>query len=74
MLAYDYRVIYIDTEGFKPERIEAIAKSRGFDSKQILQKILVANALDIRQLESCIEVACSACETNSNSRKIKFHR
>ena len=62
---YDYRVIYIDTEGsFRPERIEAIAKASGFGSKQILQKILVAKALDSEHLESCIEGACSACEKN----------
>jgi DNA repair protein RadA len=52
------------------ERIEAIAKGRGFDSKQILQKILVAKALDSEHLESCIEVTSSACEINS--RKIKL--
>ena len=71
MSPYEYRVIYIDTEGsFRPERIEAIAKARGFDSKQILQKILIAKALDSEHLESCIETACSACEINS--RKIKL--
>jgi len=41
----DYRVVYIDTEGsFRPERIQEIANVRGFDSKQILQTILVANS------------------------------
>jgi DNA repair protein RadA len=56
MLPTDYRVIYIDTEGsFRPERIKEIANARGFDSKQILQRILVTKALDIKQLESRIE-------------------
>ncbi|MGC1932598.1 MAG: ATPase domain-containing protein [Candidatus Nitrosopolaris sp.] len=56
-----YGVIYIDTEGsFRPERIKAIAKARGLDPKQILQKIRVAKALDSNTQESCIEAACSA--------------
>ena len=72
MLPSDYRAIYIDTEGsFRPERIKAIAKARGLDSGQILQKILVTKALDSKQQESCIESAFSACETNSNN-KIKL--
>ena len=70
MLPSDYRVIYIDTEGsFRPERIQAIAKARGFDSKQILQRILVTKALDIKQLESRIEAACSKIDSDS---KIKL--
>jgi DNA repair protein RadA len=70
MLPSDYDAIYIDTEGsFRPERIRAIAKARGFDSKQILQRILVTKALDIKQLESRIEAACSKIDSDS---KIKL--
>jgi len=62
----DYRVIYIDSEGsFRPERIKEIASARGFDSKQILQRILVTKALDIKQLESRIEAACSKIDSDS---------
>jgi len=71
MLSSDYGAIYIDNEGsFRPERIKEIAKARGFDSKQILQKILVTKALDSKQHESCIEAACSACEINSSKIKL----
>ena len=64
-------VIYLDTEGsFRPERIQAIANARGFGSKQILQRMLVTKALDIKQLESCIEAACSVCEINSGRIKL----
>jgi DNA repair protein RadA len=66
MLPSDYRVIYIDTEGsFRPERIQAIANARGFDSKQILRRILVTKALDIKQQESCIEAACSKIDLDN---------
>lgn len=48
MLSSNYNAIYIDTEGnFRPERIQEIANARGLHPKQILQKILVAKALDI---------------------------
>jgi DNA repair protein RadA len=70
MLPSDYGAIYIDTEGsFRPERIRAIAKARGFDSKQILQRILVTKALDIKQQESRIQAACSKIDSDS---KIKL--
>jgi len=70
MLPSDYMVIYIDSEGsFRPERIKEIANARGFDSKQILQRILVTKALDIKQLESRIEAACSKIDSNN---KIKL--
>jgi DNA repair protein RadA len=70
MLPSNYNAIYIDTEGsFRPERIKEIAKARGFDSKQILQRILVTKALDIKQLESRIEAACSKIDLDS---KIKL--
>jgi DNA repair protein RadA len=70
MLPSDYMVIYIDTEGsFRPERIRAIAKARGFDSKQILQRILVTKALDIKQQESRIEAACYKIDSDN---KIKL--
>jgi DNA repair protein RadA len=71
MLPSDYRAIYIDTEGsFRPERIKAIAKARSLEPKQILQKILVTKALDCNAQESCIEAACSKCETNNNKIKL----
>jgi DNA repair protein RadA len=70
MLPSDYMVIYVDTEGsFRPERIQEIAKARGLDSKQILQRILVTKALDIKQLESRIEAACSKIDSDN---KIKL--
>src|SRR5215469_3854416 len=70
MLSPDYSAIYIDTEGsFRPERIKEIASARGLDSKQILQRILVTKALDIKQLESRIEAACSKINLDS---KIKL--
>ena len=70
MLPSDYGAIYIDTEGsFRAERIQAIAKARCFDSKQILQRILVTKALDINQLESRIEAACSKIDSDN---KIKL--
>jgi DNA repair protein RadA len=72
MLPSDYMVIYIDTEGsFRPERIKEIANARGFDSKQILQRILVTKALDTKQLESRIEAACSRIDSDSDN-KIKL--
>ena len=71
-----YSAIYIDTEcSFRPERIETIAKARGFNSKQILQKILVKKVLDSTQQESYIEAACSEINLNTNSnnnKKIKL--
>jgi DNA repair protein RadA len=76
MLPSHYSAIYIDTEGsFRPERIETIAKARGLDSKQILQKILVKKVLDSTQQESYTEAAC--CEINpntdsNNKKKIKL--
>jgi len=70
MLPSDYLVIYIDSEGnFRPERVKEIARARGFNSKQILQRILVTKALDIKQLESRIEAACSKIDSDS---KIKL--
>ncbi|MGC2573684.1 MAG: ATPase domain-containing protein [Candidatus Nitrosopolaris sp.] len=70
MLPSNYNAIYIDTEGsFRPERIKEIANARGLDSKQILQRILVTKALDIKQLESRIEAACSKIDLDS---KIKL--
>jgi DNA repair protein RadA len=66
MLSSNYKTIYIDTEGsFRPERIQEIAKARGFESKQILQRILVTKALDIKQLESRIEAACSKIDSDN---------
>jgi DNA repair protein RadA len=72
MLPSDYGAIYIDTESsFRPDRIKEIAKARVFDSKQILQRILVTKALDTNQLESRIEAACSKIDSDSDN-KIKL--
>jgi DNA repair protein RadA len=63
-----YRAIYIDTESsFRPERIKAIARARGLDHEKILQRILVAKALDSTLQESCIEVAASNINFEANS-------
>ncbi|MGB8936473.1 MAG: ATPase domain-containing protein [Candidatus Nitrosopolaris sp.] len=70
MLPPNYNAIYIDTEGnFRPERIKEIANARGFDSKQILQRILVTKPLDIKQLESRIEAACSSSGLQLGEKK-----
>jgi len=69
-MSSNYRIIYIDSEGnFRPERIKEIARTRGFDSKQILQRIIVTKALDIKQLESRIEATCSKIDSDN---KIKL--
>jgi DNA repair protein RadA len=75
MLPSRYTAIYIDTESsFRPERIKAIARARGLDHEKILQRILVAKALDSTKQESCIREAGSNInfETNSISNKIKL--
>jgi len=70
ILHLNYNAIYIDTEGsFRPERILEIAEARGLLPKQILQRILVTKALDIKQLESRIEAACSKIDPDN---KIKL--
>ncbi|MGC2667617.1 MAG: hypothetical protein WA220_00375 [Candidatus Nitrosopolaris sp.] len=59
MLPSRYTAIYIDTESsFRPERIKAIARARGLDHEKILQRILVAKALDSTLQESCILLCC----------------
>jgi DNA repair protein RadA len=71
MLPSDYGSIYIDTEGgFRPERIQEIAKARGLHPKQILQRILVTKALDIKQLESRIEAARSKINSDNKITQI----
>ena len=70
-----YRAIYIDTEsGFRPVRIKAIAKAKDLDHEKILQSVLVPKALDSTMQESCIQVAGSNVnfETNSIPNKIKL--
>jgi DNA repair protein RadA len=71
MLPSQYNAIYIDTEStFRPERIESIAKARGLDPTNILQKIQVAKPLDSAQQESCIESACSAISKPDSKIKL----
>ena len=66
MLPSDYKVIYIDTEGkFRPDRIDSIAKTRGLESRTILQNIQVASPLNSHQQEEWIERACSAIKSDS---------
>jgi RecA/RadA recombinase len=68
MLPSRYTAIYIDMESsFRPERIKAIAMTRGLDHEKILQKILVAKALDSTMQESCIEAAGSNINFETNS-------
>lgn len=49
------KVVYIDTEHkFSPERIHQIACARGFDSSEILQKIILFQPFDSSQQEKNI--------------------
>jgi DNA repair protein RadA len=48
--------IYIDTEGtFRPERVQEIARSRGYDSTQILKGIAVCKVYNSSHLELIIK-------------------
>jgi DNA repair protein RadA len=70
LLPSDYKVIYIDTEGkFRPDRINTVAKTRGLESRTILQNIQVASPLNTHQQEEWVERACSAIKSDS---KIKM--
>src|ERR1051325_4063918 len=52
----DGNTIYIDTEGtFRPERIQEIARSRGYDSTQILKSIAVCKVYNSSHLELIIK-------------------
>ncbi|MGA7043981.1 MAG: DNA repair and recombination protein RadA [Nitrososphaeraceae archaeon] len=52
----DANTIYIDTEGtFRPERIQEIARSRGYDSTQILKSIAVCKVYNSSHLELIIK-------------------
>jgi DNA repair protein RadA len=52
------KAIYIDTENsFRPERIEAIANARGFDSQRILKNIHIVRALNSSYQEYIIKKA-----------------
>lgn len=71
LLPLSYGVIYIDTENkFRPERIQAIAKSRGFDINGILQRIQIAKPLDTKQQELRIEAACDAIKKPNSAIKM----
>jgi DNA repair protein RadA len=73
MLPSQFTAIYIDTEGtFRPERIKDIAKSRGLDYGKILEKTLIARALDSNTQESHIDAACTEICLESNSNNIKL--
>jgi len=52
----DANTIYIDTEGtFRPERVQEIARSRGYDSTQILKSIALCNVYNSSHLELIIK-------------------
>ena len=52
----DGGVIYIDTEGtFRPERVEQIARTRGFDPSQILKSVAVCKIYNSSHLELIIK-------------------
>ncbi len=49
-------VIYIDTEGtFRPERVEQIARSRGFEPTEILKNIAVCKVYNSSHLELIVK-------------------
>ena len=49
-------VIYIDTEGtFRPERVEQIARSRGFEPTEILKSIAVCKVYNSSHLELIVK-------------------
>lgn len=49
-------VIYIDTEGtFRPERVEQIARSRGFDPTEILKNVAVCKVYNSSHLELIVK-------------------
>src|SRR6478609_8293847 len=52
----DANTIYIDTEGtFRPERVQEIARSRGYDSTQILKSIAECKVYNSSHLELIIK-------------------
>ena len=49
-------VIYVDTEGtFRPERVEQIARSRGFDPTEILKNVAICKVYNSSHLELIIK-------------------
>lgn len=49
-------VILIDTEGtFRPERVDQIARARGFDSDEVLKKIAICKAYNSSHLELIVK-------------------
>ena len=60
------KAVYIDTENtFRPERVETIAKARGFDSKKALENIIVAKAYNSAHQELIIEETGPVIEDNN---------
>jgi DNA repair protein RadA len=54
--ALSCKSIYIDTEGtFRPERIEVIAKGRGFDSNLTLDNVIILDAQDSETQERIVD-------------------
>jgi RecA/RadA recombinase len=60
-----FNSLYVDTEGsFRPERVEEMAKERGWDPRQVLNRILYVRAIDstqqmetIRRLAKTVDAA-----------------
>jgi len=52
----DSGVIYIDTEGtFRPERVEQIARARGFDPTEILKNVAICKVYNSSHLELIVK-------------------
>lgn len=61
------KAIYIDTQGkFRPERIAAIAKSRGFDIRHTLSNVSCAKTMSTHQQELAIENIQSRLDKDSS--------
>jgi DNA repair protein RadA len=63
------KIIYIDTQGkFRPERIVAIAKSRGFNIDHAMSNILCVKTMNAHRQESIIENILSRLNNDSSIR------
>jgi DNA repair protein RadA len=65
--------IYIDTEGtFRPQRIEEIAKARGFDLDMTIKNTVFEYAMDSLQQEQLIKNINSSLANVKDSKERKF--
>jgi DNA repair protein RadA len=63
------KTIYLDTQGkFRPERIAAIAKSRGFNIRHVMSNILCVKTMSAQQQELIIENILSRLNNDSGIR------